>query len=194
MLVSNGKAKERIDFFHELSKYKKVDSGGKYLNNINRSIDNKMDFIKDYKFVISFENSSSPGYTTEKLIEPMYANAIPLYWGNPAVHKDFNVNSFINIQSPADYGDAINQIIELDTNDDKYMQMVEQPWFNNNQMPTEMRQESLTEFLAFVIKDSKTKKPVAKSFAKNSMHKIWLIKEKIKGTIMFRLGIKKGFR
>ena len=49
------------------------------------SVSNKMDFIKDYKFVISFENSSNPGYTTEKLIEPMLVNSIPIYWGNTEV-------------------------------------------------------------------------------------------------------------
>ena len=97
MLISNAKATERIDFFHELSKYKKVDSAGRHLNNIGRSIDDKMDFIKDYKFVISFENSTYPGYTTEKLIEPMLVNSVPVYWGNPVVEKDFNTRSFINI-------------------------------------------------------------------------------------------------
>ena len=48
MLVSNAKAKERIEFFHELSKYKKVDSAGRYLNNIGCSIDNKIDFNEFY--------------------------------------------------------------------------------------------------------------------------------------------------
>ena len=56
-----------------------------------------MDFIKDYKFVISFENSSYPGYTTQKLIEPMLVNSSPIYWGNKSVGKDFNTKSFINV-------------------------------------------------------------------------------------------------
>ena len=45
MVVSNANAKERIIFFNELSEYKQVDSGGKYLNNIGGAITNKMDFI-----------------------------------------------------------------------------------------------------------------------------------------------------
>lgn len=61
MVVSNSNAKERIDFFHKLSSYKRVDSGGKFLNNIGYPVNDKKEFIKDYKFVISFENSSSPG-------------------------------------------------------------------------------------------------------------------------------------
>ena len=35
-----------IDFFHKLNEYKKVDSGGKYLNNIGKPVVDKMDFIK----------------------------------------------------------------------------------------------------------------------------------------------------
>jgi hypothetical protein len=97
MVVSNAHAKERIRFFEQLSKYKKVDSGGRFLNNIGRSIDEKMEFIKDYRFVISFENSSSPGYTTEKLIEPMLVNSVPIYWGDPEVGRYFNTKIFVNV-------------------------------------------------------------------------------------------------
>jgi hypothetical protein len=93
MVVSNAKAKERIEFFHKLSKYKKVDSGGRYLNNIGGPISDKLSFIKDYKFVVAFENSNNPGYTTEKLIEPMLTNSIPIYWGNERVGEDFNTRS-----------------------------------------------------------------------------------------------------
>ena len=87
MLVSNPNAKEGIDFFNALSVVKHVDSGGRHLNKIGYSVDNKMEFIKDYKFVIAFENSSYPGYTTEKILEPLVAGCIPVYWGSPAVVK-----------------------------------------------------------------------------------------------------------
>lgn len=174
MLVSNAKAKERIDFFHELSKYKTVDSAGRYLNNTGRNIDDKMDFIKDYKFAISFENSSYPGYTTEKLIEPMYVNSIPVYWGNPVVGKDFNTRSFINISNKEDYQRAIEQITELDRNEDMYLRMAAEPWFNNNVIPEEMSQERLLQFFDFVIEDSKAKKPVGSFFIKDKMHRMEL--------------------
>ena len=57
-LYSNSGAPERIDFFHKLSKYKKVDSGGRVLNNLGYSVQDKLTFIKDYKFTRAFENSS----------------------------------------------------------------------------------------------------------------------------------------
>lgn len=194
MVVSNAKAKERIAFFHELSKYKQVDSGGRYLNNIGGPVADKMEFIKDYKFVISFENSSYPGYTTEKLIEPMLVNSIPVYWGNTEVGRDFNTSSFIHVNQYASYKETIDLLIELDNNDEKYMQLAMQPWFNNNKLPEEFTDESLEAYLDFVITDMKTKPPVALSFTKSNFHKIDLFKNRVESAVYARLGITKGFR
>ena len=41
-------------------------------------------------FTIAFKNDSYPGYTTEKIYEPMYVNSLPIYSGNPLVYRDFN--------------------------------------------------------------------------------------------------------
>lgn len=179
MLVSNPDAKERIEFFHKLSAYKKVDSGGRYLNNIGYSVENKQEFIKDYKFVISFENSSYPGYTTEKLIQPMLVNSIPVYWGNPVVGKDFNTRSFVNINDFRSYDEAIEFIIEMDTNEGKYLEMASQPWLNDNKIVDEFSEESLLDFFDFIIKDSKKRKPIARSLYKKYEHQKFLFKNYI---------------
>lgn len=163
MVVSNPNAKERIDFFYQLSEYKKVDSGGKYLNNIDLIVENKKEFIKDYKFVISFENSSHPGYTTEKLIEPMLVDSIPIYWGNPAAGNDFNTKSFVNVNDFRTFEDAIKYIIELDQNEEKYLEMAAQPWFIDNKIPDELTEESILDFFDFIVKDSKKRRPIARS-------------------------------
>jgi hypothetical protein len=194
LVVSNGKATERIEFFNRLSAYKKVDSGGRFMNNIGGPIDNKMDFIKDYKFVISFENSAWPGYTTEKLIQPMLVNSIPVYWGNPVVGKDFNTGSFINTTATSSFDAAIERIIELDKDDDKYMAMASQPWFVNNELPSEFTQESFAAYFDFVIQDSKKSNPVASSFTKDSMHRFSLFSNRVQSSLYHRLGIDKGFR
>ncbi len=194
MVVSNAKAKERIAFFHELSKYKQVDSGGRHLNNVGGPVANKMDFIKDYKFVISFENSTYPGYTTEKLIEPMLVNSIPIYWGNTEVGRDFNSKSFIHVNEYGSYKEAIEQIIELDSNEEKCSQMAAEPWFKQNEVPAAFTQESLEEFFDFVLEDIKTKKPVALNAVKAGLHLVSLIGERTKSVIYHRLGIQNGFR
>lgn len=120
-------------FFKELSKYKKVDSGGKLFNNIGHLVDNKLEFIKNYKFTIAFENSKTNGYTTEKLIEPMAVNSLPIYYGNPKVGLDFNAKSFVNILDFESVDEAIEKIIELDQNDDLYLSYLDQPWQTKHQ-------------------------------------------------------------
>lgn len=179
MLVSNPKAKERIEFFHQLSKYKKVDSAGRYLNNIGGSVTNKMEFIKDYKFVISFENSSYPGYTTEKLVEPMLVNSIPIYWGNPRVHEDFNTKSFINVTDYRSYEEVIEKIIGLDRNESAFQNVVNEPWFNNNRIPEEFTREKILDFFEFILQDSIKKKPIATFMLKDIKHRYGLLKSNL---------------
>lgn len=178
MVVSNPNCKERNLFFDKLSEYKKVDSGGRFLNNIGLPIENKMEFIKDYKFVIAFENSSFPGYTTEKLIEPLIVNSIPIYWGNPVVGKDFNTNSFINIENVSQFDAAIHKIIELDNDDKKYLAILNQPCFLNHKIPEEFSNESIREFFDYVIEDSKSKMPVGTMKKKKIKHSISMFKRR----------------
>jgi hypothetical protein len=94
----------REAFFKALSKYKKVDAPGKSMNNMP-SIDSmysgdiwdrKRQFLRPYKFTISFENNSYPGYQTEKLYDAMLEWSIPIYCGDPCIHELFNTKSFIN--------------------------------------------------------------------------------------------------
>lgn len=179
MLVSNPNCKERNDFFLKLSTYKKVDSGGRFLNNIGFPVENKMEFIKDYKFVIAFENSSFPGYTTEKLIEPFLVDSIPIYWGNPVVGKDFNTQRFINIADISQFDTAINKIIELDNDDEKYLAMLNEPSFVNYKIPEEFSCESFLKFFDYIIEDSKFKKPVATVKRKKIKHSIANWKNKV---------------
>ncbi|MFA7658015.1 MAG: glycosyltransferase family 10 [Candidatus Gastranaerophilaceae bacterium] len=126
----------RIDFCKLLSKYKSVDCPGKILNNMKSDIierydknwkKGKIDFIHDYKFTIAFENSSSIGYTTEKLLHPFWANSIPIYWGNPEVTREFNPKAFINCNDYKNFDEVVEKVKELDNNDDLYMEMLRQP-------------------------------------------------------------------
>jgi alpha(1,3/1,4) fucosyltransferase len=131
-VYSNRYCRFRNAFFHQLSKYKHVDSGGRLFNNMGGNVKDKLAFIRPYKFTIAFENSSYPGYTTEKIAEPMLVNSLPIYWGNPLVHRDFNPVSFINY---FDYGSPealIERIIEVDRNDELYCQYLSQPWYHDN--------------------------------------------------------------
>jgi hypothetical protein len=99
---------------------------------------NKCEILKYFKFNMAFENSmeynGKIGYATEKIYEPMMALSIPIYWGNPEVHKDFNTKSFINWN---DYGSdekVIERIIEIDNDDDLYMDYMKENYFANDEL------------------------------------------------------------
>jgi hypothetical protein len=150
-VVSNGNCLERNNFFQKLSKYKMVDSGGRLMNNIGYAITDKLKFQSDYKFSIAYENNAYrpqfPGYTTEKIMQPMTVNSIPIYWGNPLIHLEFNTKSFVNFYDFNSEDDMIEYIIELDKNDDKYLEMLRTPWFKNNIIPENNKIENIKSFL-----------------------------------------------
>ncbi|MFT6841279.1 MAG: hypothetical protein ACJASR_000036 [Psychroserpens sp.] len=90
-LVSNAiESQERISFFRKLSKYKEIASGGKHANNVGGPVANKREFISKYLFNIAFENSSFPGYTTEKIAEPWVEGYILIYYLDTKITKEIN--------------------------------------------------------------------------------------------------------
>lgn len=119
-------------FFHKLCKYKKVDAGGRHLNNIGGAVKDKLQFIKDYKFTIAFENSAVPGYTTEKLIEPILVKSLPIYFGNPLLYLDFEPDSLVLVESRDDLDQVIDQIMNLDKNDDQYLAILKKNKFRSD--------------------------------------------------------------
>jgi len=137
-VVKNSACEERNNIFHKISQYKKVDSAGPLFNNMGEFLSgepskfhtSKFDFIRSRKFNICYENSSYPGYVTEKLYHALYCNTIPIYWGSPTVQIDFNPDAFINRLDYKNDEEMIDRIIELDTDDDKYNEMLKQPILN----------------------------------------------------------------
>ncbi len=181
MVVSNDKSKKRLDFFNRLCKIKHVDSGGTVYNNVGGPVKDKLEFIKDYKFVISFENSSFPGYVTEKILEPFMVNSIPIYWGNPLIQKDFNINRFINYDDFISEDDLINKIIEIDNNNDEAIKILSEPIFPNNEIPKFIDDKNIMNFLRKIINNRNKVLPVTRSYKKyihflqrkkNSLHNI----------------------
>jgi hypothetical protein len=157
-IVSNGNCQQRNSFFAKLSRYKKVDSGGRFANNIGYAVNDKRQFQSEYKFSIAFENNAyrpqQPGYTTEKIMEPMTVNSIPLYWGNPEIGKEFSTESFISFYDFASEDDMIDYIIELDKDDSRYMKMLGKPWLEGNSIPESNRIESIKSFLRKIIEQA----------------------------------------
>ena len=68
--------------FHRLSLYKKVVSGGKYLNTKSTIIpkEKTREWLSKCKFVIAFENKTDKGYVTEKPFQAYLAEAVPILY------------------------------------------------------------------------------------------------------------------
>lgn len=141
-VVKNGACEKRNYFFQTLSEYKKIDSGGPLFNNIGyiiprgeESVAAKMKFLNDYKFNLCFENSSYPGYATEKLYEAYMGGTVPIYWGSTTIDCDFNSKAFLNWHDYQDDLAFFDAIIEMDQKPELYEQMYLEPLFNNWKEP-----------------------------------------------------------
>jgi hypothetical protein len=112
----------RNSLFHNLSKYKKVLSGGKYLNNIGRVIpyNESQKWLSKCKFIIAYENQSYPGYITEKPFQAYSSGAIPLYYAHPTALEDINPRSVIYAGDFKTENDLIEYIKKVDSDDELY--------------------------------------------------------------------------
>lgn len=127
----------RTEFCKELMKYKHVDCLGSVLNNasdprlterISREFwTSKQDVVKEYKFMIAFENTDMDGWVTEKMLDAFTARSVPIYYGSSSINKEFNPKAFINIADyDFDFGKVIKKIIELDNDDEAYLAMLKE--------------------------------------------------------------------
>lgn len=160
-VYSNPDSQRRIEFFRKLCRYRQVDSGGMVLNNIGGRIKDKIKFIADYTFTIAFENESYPGYTTEKIVDAMQVNSIPIYWGNPKIDLDFNAASFINCHDFADDEAILRRVREIDQNDDSYRQLLAEPWLKGSVLNRYVDEANVLAWFGKIFHQQSTYIPVA---------------------------------
>lgn len=128
----------RKKLFDNLNAYQTVDSGGSYLNNISKKIEDKIAFESQHKFSIACENSSHIGYCTEKIIQSFAAGTVPIYFGDPTIAMDFNEKSFVNCHKFEDVSEVVHYIQYLNTNDNAYLEFLHQPIFKSDTIIEDM--------------------------------------------------------
>lgn len=139
----------RDNLFEQLSQYKKVDSGGRYKNNIlnePNGVADKLAFEGNHKFSIACENSSHRGYVTEKIIDAFAAHTVPIYWGADDVEMYFNKNGFINCNGKS-IDDIVSEVKRVDNDDELYMRMLSEPAFASDIYLQEKEVGNLRNFL-----------------------------------------------
>ena len=140
-IVSNPTNTVRNEAFHWLSQYKQVDSAGRLFNNVGDAIFTqtagggggelkKYEFLKQYKFCLTYENSRGDGYVTEKCLAAKAAGCVPIYWGAKDVTQDFPEGSFLNANDFTTPGELIEAVKRLDENPEEWLKMACTPCIN----------------------------------------------------------------
>jgi GR25 family glycosyltransferase involved in LPS biosynthesis len=138
-IVSNPSNEIRNEAFNVLNAYKPVDSAGNLFNNVGPILAaglgggggelKKHEFLKGYRFCLAYENQSSDGYTTEKLLHAKAAGCVPIYWGDSLVGRDFDTRGFINLTGSP--GDLLKRVKELEENHELLEKMASVPALSN---------------------------------------------------------------
>lgn len=163
-VYSNGKADPmRGKILNALRTYKPVDCGGKVEHNVDIPVHDgwgwqkdRIEFERNYKFSIACENSSSPGYVTEKIFISLAAGTIPIYWGDPTIKEFVNEKAIIYVGDYATLDELVMKVREIDEDKDLYQSMITQPVFLPN-WSYEQKQEELKEFLYNIFDQPKGK-------------------------------------
>ena len=127
--------------FENISSKINVESLGRSCNNIKikntRQIYNSNETYNDiavkiysqYKFVLAIENTIKDYYFTEKIINPILANSIPIYYGTHTVFEIINKKRVIYFNDYDNINELILYIKSLLNDKDKYNQILSEPIF-----------------------------------------------------------------
>jgi len=152
----------RENLFQRLNSVKAIDSAGMLHNSTGTfrgspslgeaATFDKIEFQRECRFSFAVEYSSSPGYTTEKLIHALAADSIPIYWGDPKVGRQFNTKRFINCHDFGSVEEVVLRIIEIENNPDLATAILKEPVFPSKRIPEELTEAWLVSKLCGILK------------------------------------------
>lgn len=160
VIISNPRGKERTEFLNQLEKHFKVCYAGGYKNNIGGALKQQYnskeyyDFVNKFKFIISMENSREDTYITEKLINGLLSNIIPVYWGSNKVHDYINKTRFLNLENISNTTEIIQRMKELKQNPAEWLKMVNNNVFPNNENKLERTIEHIANDIKCVLSNN----------------------------------------
>ena len=153
MVVTNGADRDPFlaELFGLLGRYRPVDSGGKWRNSIGGAVKDKQAFLRQGKFSLVCENSSTPGYVTEKILHAFAARTVPIYWGAPDIEKDFNPAAFVNCHRFRTREEIVRHVQWLDRDAAAYAAMVGQPCFAGGREPATLSKKVILDWLSHIF-------------------------------------------
>ena len=118
LVASHDAPKIRTEIFNKVSKIGEVKCAGKLLHNDdtlkNNFGNNKIEYLRDFKFNICPENTISDGYITEKLFDSFSAGCIPIYSGDKNIEMDLvNKNALLFYKKGEDNSALLKEVEKL---------------------------------------------------------------------------------
>jgi hypothetical protein len=142
VIISNADSEGRNIFLSHLEGRVNIDYAGNYKNNVQKieashCTKEFVDFVSQYKIIISMENSKNKDYITEKILHGFSANTIPVYWGSDNIASYFNEERFVNVKSfnTKDMVEAIEKIVFLINNPRTYLETVNKCIYKDDHVP-----------------------------------------------------------
>lgn len=79
-----------------------------------RPFADKSEGLAPYRYSVVIENSRQPGYFTEKLVDALLLETVPIYWGAPDIADFFNPKGMMICESEAEILKAVAEMSEAD--------------------------------------------------------------------------------
>jgi hypothetical protein len=124
----------RREIYDQLSTIGRVDCDGKLFHNNDdlksKYDDDKLRYLRNYRFNLCPENSSAKGYVTEKIFEAIASGCVPIYDGNegcPPEPDILNSEAIMYIDMAGENQETLNKIQSLNINESAYMTFATQP-------------------------------------------------------------------
>lgn len=122
----------RSEIYFPLKDFLQIDCPSNFQHNTEETfVEDKLAYLRNYKFNICPENVDSPGYVTEKLIEAFAAGTIPIYLGSTGYLEPDVVNpdAVLLWNLHGDNTQTIQKIRRLQSDEEYYREFCKIPKF-----------------------------------------------------------------
>lgn len=79
-----------------------------------KPFDEKSDGLAPYRYSVVIENAREENYFSEKLVDALLCNTVPIYWGCPNIADYFDTSGMIICETRAEVQSAVAQMSEAD--------------------------------------------------------------------------------
>ena len=130
-------SKTRLPIYNAVSKIDNINCPGLFMHNDdalrNEYNDDKLEYLKQFKFNICPENCVEDGYITEKMIHSFMTGCIPIWNGDKNIEGDvINKNAVLYWENYSDNKELLAEIKKLHNDDNLYDKFISQKRFNED--------------------------------------------------------------